>query len=372
MSEAEREGISPGYILEGTIISVNGMTHKVEVSLENVQGAVPDVQIASMYCHPSGGEGVYVMPEPGASCYVCFPSDGTRPFVFAFIMPPTAVEGDAGGRESLQPGDTILSTRDDNKVILRRGGVVEIGATSLSQRLYIPLTNFVRDFFANYEALSLLGNIRWTHDDISSGSTKVHYSFDMKEETTDPLPKVVVELSSELGVPEVPVPYLDTKPTVGTTFNTLASYLRIRVKASDFLSNSYLFEVSKTGDQYIKSDGFMLMECSGTHRVSFKDGWEVVGSTSAYQNKVNSTGSRREELTELEVTALQRIIEKAPEIVLESIAVKLGGSAAAFKVPRGEALLGWLRALTINPYTMRPIIELPPNSVLLSPNVKVL
>lgn len=369
MSEATKEGISPGYILEGTIISVNGQLHTVEVSLENVQGAVPDVQIASMYCHPAGGEGVYVMPEPGSSCYVCFPSDGTRPFVFAFIMPPTDVEGDAGGREALQPGDTVLSTRDDNKVILRRGGVVEIGATSLSQRLYIPLTNFVRDFFANYEALSLLGNIKWTHDDISSGSTKVHYTFDMKDATGDPLPQVAVEVTESKGQAAFPSPYIDKSPTSGVVFDTTASYLRVRVKAGDFLSNNYIFEVSKGGDQYIKSSGFMLMECEGTHRTVFQEGWEVVGP--AYQNKVNGTGKRKEELTELEVAALQRIIEKAPEIVLESLAVKLGGSAAAFKVPRGELLLGWLRVLTINPSTMRPVLPLPADSVLLSQNVKV-
>lgn len=54
-----------------------------------------------------------------------------------------------------------MRTRDDNFVILRRGGVLQLGATELAQRIFIPLNNQVIDISQNYEHINAGGAISW-------------------------------------------------------------------------------------------------------------------------------------------------------------------------------------------------------------------
>lgn len=51
--------------------------------------------------------------------------------------------------------------RDGNFVILHRGGVLQIGATELAQRIYVPLQNLVTDISQNYHHLNTGGSINW-------------------------------------------------------------------------------------------------------------------------------------------------------------------------------------------------------------------
>ena len=67
--------IGPGYILEATILNVDSQNHLAEVAMDNAEGAIPDVRVVSLYCHPFGGEGIFFLPEAGASCYLFIPSD---------------------------------------------------------------------------------------------------------------------------------------------------------------------------------------------------------------------------------------------------------------------------------------------------------
>lgn len=116
---------------------------------------------------------------------VCMPGDGT-PFILCFITPherPDADEDDGSGatdgttgedeeearstvsfkagRPNLQQGDIMIRTRDGNGVWFRRGGVVEVGATSIAKRIYIPLLNYIRDFCENYELSTGGGRLSW-------------------------------------------------------------------------------------------------------------------------------------------------------------------------------------------------------------------
>lgn len=137
-----------------------------------------DVQVMSPYLHYSNGEGIYHMPEPDAACMIAFPSDNSAPFIMGYIGVAGGVHSeddqparpgtDLGGgseqevtfrsrRPDLNPGDICLATRDENFVFLRRGGILQIGATDLAQRIYIPLQNYIKDFCENY-ALRTIGS----------------------------------------------------------------------------------------------------------------------------------------------------------------------------------------------------------------------
>lgn len=195
-SPMHRAGTDAAEIIQGRILKVNLVNWTVDVMGAYDQKFWLDVQVSSTYMHYNNGEGSYTMPEVGATCYLCLPSDSSPPFVLCFVMPPTVVDdtgtADApegttshgqtqqyatdatfsGGRPRAQSGDIIMRTRDDNFVILHRGGVLQLGATPICQRMYIPLNNLISDFSGNYEHHNTAGAISWG---IQQGPATSHY-----------------------------------------------------------------------------------------------------------------------------------------------------------------------------------------------------
>jgi hypothetical protein len=66
-----------------------------------------------------------------------------------------------GGRPKAKPGDIMMRGRDGQFVILHRGGVLQIGATELSQRIFIPLDNHMLDISERYTHHNVGGSILW-------------------------------------------------------------------------------------------------------------------------------------------------------------------------------------------------------------------
>jgi hypothetical protein len=180
------EGLGKTDIFMGHVTNVDLVNHTVDVVSQFDQMRLLDVPVGSPYQHSNRGEGLTVLPEVGAKCSVCWPSDSSPPFVFAFVMPhetiPDAGLADdgsnatgsrgstnqaataasyAGGRPVGKPGDMYLRGRDGNFVVLHRGGVLQIGSNELSQRIYVPLNNLVVDVAENYMMHNAGGAIRW-------------------------------------------------------------------------------------------------------------------------------------------------------------------------------------------------------------------
>lgn len=184
-SWTQQEGLRPSHILECRIVDINMVNWTVDCVSVFDQRRYFGIQVASPYMHYNTGEGIYVMPDVGAKCYVCIPSDGPPPFVLAFLMPsetlpntstedaPAGTDGQrgkelaaagstfAGGRLKAKPGDIVLRGHDGNFVVLHRGGVLQIGATALAQRLYIPLSNLITDVSQNYNHFNTGGSVNW-------------------------------------------------------------------------------------------------------------------------------------------------------------------------------------------------------------------
>ena len=177
-------GHEPARIVQGSVVNINLKTWTVDVVAQFDRKKYFNVQVGSPYLHHSNGEGMTVFPEVAATCMVCIPSDSAAPFILAFVMAPETVNGataDApsgtashaqmpanatsstfvGGRPQAKPGDLWFRTRDDNFVILHRGGVLQLGATELAQRIYIPLNNLITDISENYEHHNSNGSIVW-------------------------------------------------------------------------------------------------------------------------------------------------------------------------------------------------------------------
>jgi hypothetical protein len=177
-------GHEAAKIVQGRVMNVNLVKWTVDVAAQFDRHKYFNIQVGSPYLHHANGEGIYVIPEIGCKAVVCIPSDSTPPFVIGFVMANEMVNDSsadapqgttshsqatpnptdasfAGGRPVAKLGDIWMRTRDGNFVILHRGGVLQIGATELAQRIYLPLNNSVMDISENYAHHNTGGSITW-------------------------------------------------------------------------------------------------------------------------------------------------------------------------------------------------------------------
>lgn len=162
-------GTIPSLISKARVLDVDISNYTLSVATEFAKKPFTSVSFATPYQHFNNGEGIYFMPEVGSLCWLCEPSDGNMPFVLAWC--PAQDEGDFSARKmALNPGDIYLGTRDENFIILRRGGVVQIGGTGLCQRMFLPVNNTIQDFCENYSLQTLGGDLTWSID-VPEGTT---------------------------------------------------------------------------------------------------------------------------------------------------------------------------------------------------------
>lgn len=290
MTLTPEQASAPARIELATVVAVNALQYTVDLLTEFTHRQLVDVPVASMYAHKAHAGGMFVMPEVGSQCYAFSCGDGTS-FVLGFVVGPgtdPSPNADqatgpgvsfAGKRAPLEPGDTFLGTRDRNHVILRRGGLLEIGATPLAQRVYIPIQNTIRDYFERYEAVSPLGEISWGHPTIAldapasdaTGDTPVLVTYSVKyraqEDITEGKYTVEVrlgDLSSATLDPELDGEHMfansalldETKTTpedaAGTVSITVYSHMSKKV--------TYAFQLSREGDCVMKVGGYLHVE----------------------------------------------------------------------------------------------------------------
>jgi hypothetical protein len=184
-SFTSQAGNVAAQVVQGKVVGLNLVNWTVDVITQFDRKKYFDIQVGSPYMHYSNGEGMSIFPEIGAKCMVTLPSDSSPPYVSTFIMPVENVDlaaadaekgttshskpnrssvgaSFAGGRPRVKPGDILFRTRDDNFVILHRGGVLQLGSTELAQRIYIPLNNFIMDVSENYAHHNAGGSILWS------------------------------------------------------------------------------------------------------------------------------------------------------------------------------------------------------------------
>lgn len=340
-------GVVPSRILEGTIISTDTKNHRVEVAYSHMPGTVSDVRIASMYCHPNSGEGVNLLPEPGASCYVGFPSESNgRPFVFAYVMPPTSNEGDRGPRPEQGGGDIVLKTRDGNTIALRRGGLVQVSSSPLCQTLYVPVGNMLREIFEQKDMSSLLGRMEWVHDEPGVAGTVAHYRLELKDTVESPLPRVVFEVSSGRA-DLMPLGYFNTEtppaavdnPAGIDPFLPTQSHMRLRLYESTGVLTMFEAQVSPAGDLHVYTSGYTLLRSTGLFRIVATGGYDVVGTS--WSSRIGVTGVREEELLSHTTQCLTTHVTRAPVIVLDGL-TSLGSATAASFAGRGDVVEAWV------------------------------
>ena len=305
----------PASLQLAKVARVDPVHFTVDVETIYTHKLLTDVPFASPYTHRDHAGGIYVMPEEGSHCYVANTAEGTR-FVVCFVLNPhvnplaAIIDGEnaldtdeseqdddapnfRGNRDFLEPGDIYLGTSDGNRIILRKGGMVEIGSTGMSQRMYFPVENLVRDTFQRYEAISPMGNVRWGYATVPAGElqigddtaeqTPVLIGYDIKgfaqdDETSR---RYVVELRAGHLTADTLDPTIDgehlfgqlaSNPEKSEDFNqkqdgTLSFTVYkpdadgVADKAAmDAGAVTYTFQVSKTGNMFLLASGHIHIE----------------------------------------------------------------------------------------------------------------
>ena len=243
-------GDGSARIETGVVANVNVRSLTIDWVSQYSGKQIPDVQVMAPYLHYNNGEGFTCVPETGALCALCWPTDDDSPFVLGFLSAPelegadfskfieekmvepgveseedmdkqntTAAGGSTApvenpsdasfraGRPILNPGDMLWQGRDENFVVLRRGGVLQLGSTDICQRAYIPVLNYIRDFCENYELNTAAGSLSWTvkrQESDVSGNAPTEYELVAREFAQDKKASIKVSIGSLGDVPTPP------------------------------------------------------------------------------------------------------------------------------------------------------------------------
>jgi len=321
----------PVRIERGRVINVNINDYTVDVRTE-MPPYKPKFDIPWMvpYAHYNQGEGINFMPEVGSTCWICEPTDNGRDsFVLGWTMPE---EGGSyrSGRPLLNPGDQHFSTRDGNFVILRRGGVVQIGATPICQRVFIPIRNVIQDYAENYELHTPAGDLTWNvmrKDEDGDGHQKCLFTLAAHEYADDSAtsdPVAILKIGSH-GDQDDTIVTLVTRDKTGGSIKTKLT-----------LSKSGDLNWKVEGDFNLSSTGDMTLSTSGKASVKATGDAELVSSNGAATLKGLSNATVQSN-TEVNI--------KAPQITADGNVISLG--EGLFSVLRNSPdFIQWVSILT--------------------------
>ncbi len=356
-------GFASVVIEEATVIDVNMKNYTVSVVTRHTAKRFDDIHIGSPYFHNDNGEGISVMPEVGAVCELCRGSDTTPPFIMCFIATPATLQSEdgtparstteggsptdvsyRGRRLSMIPGDILLAGRDENFVMLRRGGILQLGATDLAQRLYIPINNYIRDVCENYAMDTLGGNIKWSverQENDPSGDAPVSYVFNLGEYAQD--------RKASVSVRHFPT----TSPADNRyAWEVVVAKDGIDRNTGEFTSEKYTMSVAVDGTKMEMVGADYSLEVTGNHTVAV---------TGDYSCTAQGTAT---------LEGGSKVTVKAAQVVTDG-ATLLGGLGAVEGVPMGQQLLVYLTALAAAVNGIAPGSVAPPTPALLSSRVKV-
>lgn len=332
-------GSRSAQIYRAQVLNVNTRDYTVDVQYESYpHNTHLDIPWMVPYLHQNQGEGVAIMPEVGSTVWVCQPSESGRD---AFVLGWTPIdEGGTyrAGRQLLNPGDIHFSTRDGNFVFLRRGGIVQVGATPACQRLYIPIRNIIRDFAENYELSTPAGDLTWEVDrteEQGDGHRGCLFTLACKEFADDPNknPLAVLKMGSH-----------------GEGNDTILS-LETRDKGGGSVKTS--LTISKSGKVTWKVQDDVSLELKGNLTTVISKKMTV---TSTEDMSLESKAKLNAKGAELHAQGGAAKLDLAGTAALNGSAVNLGDALGSVVVDNGS-LATWIAAvtaaLTANP-TMPP------------------
>lgn len=390
----------------GVIANVNNKNFTVDWVAQYTGKQIPDMQIMTPYLHYDNGEGFSCLPEVGAICAVCWPTDDDPPFVLGFLAaaelegaeiskfieektsePGVETEEDMdkqnttssggsteetdnpsdatfrAGRPILNTGDMLWQGRDENFVVLRRGGVLQLGSTNICQRAYIPVLNYIRDFCENYELNTAAGSLSWTvkrQESDTSGNAPTEYELVAREFAQDKKASVKVLLGS--------LDDADTPPGGDKT------YIEVTIAPQQIDPHSgevsgkdkFVLRLDKAGNMFVHQAGTRTEQIDGDLSTTIKGNEDrVVQGNQGIQVRGNQTikVTRNHELSGIGSTE-----DWSGNKVIGAAQLLLGSQSASEPAVLGLKLVSWLLSHThmvaampaASPAATIPTLPVPP------------
>lgn len=322
--------IIPAHINRARVTDVNIERYTCSVAYLYDPKQFTGISFMTPYQHFYNGEGIYFMPEVGSVCWVCEPSDGDRPFIIGWC--PAQNQGNQrANKTSLNPGDIFLGTRDENSIILRRGGVIQIFGGPLSQRLYIPIENTIRDICETYHMQTLAGEMEWSVGrtvDTTDGNRPTALKLTVRERANDaePIASLVMGAQDDSDILSININKSGSRGAESRASLKITKDGSVSWELSDF------WLVHNQGDITLKTSGagkkVLLESENGPMSLYAKQAWDAKGSTI---EMVSQTSAK---------------ISAPTGITLNSQTVNVGGESATNSVAVAPALIRWLMTHT--------------------------
>jgi hypothetical protein len=369
----------PAKIELAKVTSVNAREYSVDLMTIYTHKPLVDVPFATPYASSEHAGGINVMPEVGSHCYVVVSADKTC-FILGFVVNPrsgsiVALEGDSqeeapsaeasisymGNRPPLEPGDVMLATRDRNFIIMRTGGLLEIGATSMAQRVYIPIQNTIKDYFQRYEAHSPLGEIIWGHPTLKVGekitgstdSTPALISYSFKNTAQEDVSDGKYTLELRMG--NVTKDTLDLekdnehifanedlrkeKSSIPTTGDD--GVLSFTIYSHNTKKVTYAYQLDREGNNFVKSTGNIHVELDGDFYTRIIGNAKIEFGAGGSTVDLTSGGDLEAIVEDFVVAAASKILLGSSSITLDN---QLGNlsieNSALVTIAAGQIVLG--------------------------------
>jgi hypothetical protein len=271
------DGIVPVRVVQGVVKNIDPVKYTCEV-VDTHGGEHPGVTIMPQYINEDGG-GSFFMPSVNSTVMLMFPSDRRSPIIMGgSALPRQLDEGDEEedpndfrmNRPVIQGGDQAMTSGDGNFVIMRKGGVIEIGSSQVAQRLYIPLSNLITDICENYQLVNSGGTIsfrsRREDERHGEGRTPVEFRMKIKDFSQDP-PLIDVGLGRMADED-------DELLVDGQTGQVIA---KVIIAGEDGEAGTFRYWIDKDGNVQCYAHGTHTTTCSGSRKAHvFKDFFQEV------------------------------------------------------------------------------------------------
>lgn len=315
----------PAYVELGRVLDVNISNYTLTVATQQSNMVQSGVSFATPYQHFDNGEGIYFMPEVGSLVWVCRPSTGGHAVVLGWAsgLDKTNMRTN---KKDLNPGDIYLGTRDENGIWLRRGGVIQIGATPLCQRIYLPINNTIRDFCEQYSMNTVAGDLVWAVEGLENaddGDRPCSTTLTARYRAKDPAPIAQLKMGSHGD-------------------STVLS-LTIKASGKKDAADQVTLKIDKDGNVtwVVKKD--VVWTVTGKFSVTADDDIEV---TSQKKITLKSTDVLKMSGSQASMEADSAATVKGATVTLDGSASISLGANATDGVLKGSALFTWLSTHT--------------------------
>lgn len=350
-------GYSAAWIEEGVITKVDSKNRVVDWEATYSGRELYDLAICSPYANNKFGEGMVTIPDPGAKCVVCQPSDDSAPFVLSFMVDTENKVNKDGNIETsakaddrrLGPGDWGFFGRDGNFIHLQRGGVIKLGSGPANCTTYFPVSNLLWHSCKRHKLDTFGGDIEWRVDKATTQDTV--YRFTAKEKATDTQASVLLNFGkvedaspppSSSGPQQVMAQFSvspQSIPKEGVPAAQVISYV------GDKVGNEYHY-AKGTITTLIGQDLNITINQNKTETISGNLTEIIAGNVSE-----TITGART-------TTAMTQMIKALTEVNISAPLCRFGGEAAANPGLNGPATVAWL-ATHIHPGPFLPPLTAP-------------